>query len=154
MSVGDNVAMAVLPELSPGGILRPRRERVLARRFMDQLRIKATTPAQVVRSLSGGNQQKVVLAKWLAAEPRILLLDEPTHGVDVGTKADVHRTISHLAKQGLTILLISSELLEVLGMSDRILVMREGRLVAELSRTDATQERVIQAAAGVTEAAA
>jgi rhamnose transport system ATP-binding protein len=154
MSVGDNIAMAVLPDLSPGGILRPGRERTLARRFMDQLRIKATTPAQVVRSLSGGNQQKVVLAKWLAAEPRILLLDEPTHGVDVGTKADVHRTISHLARQGLTILLISSELPEVLGMSDRILVMREGRLVAELSRTEATPERVIQAAAGVAEAAA
>ena len=154
MSIRDNVAMAVLPELSPGGILRPGRERVLARRFMDELRIKATTPAQAVRSLSGGNQQKVVLAKWLAAQPKILLLDEPTHGVDVGTKADVHRTISHLAKQGLTILLISSELPEVLGMSDRILVMREGRLVAELPRAEATQERVIQAAAGVGEAAA
>ena len=154
MSIRDNVGMAVLPGLSPAGILRPGRERALARRFMDQLRIKATTPAQTVRSLSGGNQQKVVLAKWLAAEPRILLLDEPTHGVDVGTKADVHRTISQLAKQGLTILLISSELPEVLGMSDRILVMREGRLVAEFSRAEATQERVIQAAAGVEEAAA
>ena len=153
MSVGTNVSMAVLPELTPGGILRPRRERALARRFMEQLRIKATSPAQVVRSLSGGNQQKVVLGKWLAAEPKILLLDEPTHGVDVGTKADVHREISHLATQGLTILLISSELPEVLGMSDRILVMREGRLVAELSRAEATPERVIQAAAGVGEAA-
>ncbi len=149
MSVGENVSLAVLPELTPGGLLRPGRERSLARRFMDQLRIKATSPAQVVRSLSGGNQQKVVLAKWLAAEPRILILDEPTHGVDVGTKADVHRTISHLAAQGLTILLISSELPEVLGMSDRVLVMREGRLVAEFPRTEATEERVIEAAAGV-----
>jgi len=153
MSVGKNISMAVLPELTPAGILQPRRERALALRFMEQLRIKATAPAQVVRSLSGGNQQKVVLAKWLAAEPRILLLDEPTHGVDVGTKADVHRTISGLAAQGLTILLISSELPEILGMSDRILVMREGRLVAELSRAEATQERVIQAAAGIGEAA-
>jgi rhamnose transport system ATP-binding protein len=153
MSVSDNLSMAVLPELTPAGFLRPSRERALARRFMEQLRIKATSPAQVVRSLSGGNQQKVVLGKWLAAEPRILLLDEPTHGVDVGTKADVHRTISHLATQGLTILLISSELPEILGMSDRILVMREGRLVAELSRAEATQERVIQAAAGVEAAA-
>jgi rhamnose transport system ATP-binding protein len=149
MSVGENVSLAVLPELTPGGLLRPGRERSLARRFMDQLRIKATSPAQVVRSLSGGNQQKVVLAKWLAAEPRILILDEPTHGVDVGTKADVHRTISHLAAQGLTILLISSELPEVLGMSDRVLVMREGRLVAEFPRAEATEERVIEAAAGV-----
>jgi rhamnose transport system ATP-binding protein len=134
-------------------VLRPRRERSLARRFMEELRIRATSVAQIVRSLSGGNQQKVVLSKWLAANPRILILDEPTHGVDVGTKADVHRTISGLAAQGLTILLISSELLEVLGMSDRILVMREGRLVAALPRPEATQERVIQAAAGVTEAA-
>ncbi len=153
MSIAQNTSMAVLPELTPGGILRPRRERALARRFMEQLRIRATSVAQVVRSLSGGNQQKVVLSKWLAANPRILILDEPTHGVDVGTKAEVHRTISGLAAQGLTILLISSELLEVLGMSDRILVMREGRLVAELSREEATQERVIQAAAGVSEAA-
>jgi rhamnose transport system ATP-binding protein len=154
MSVGQNISMAVLPELTPAGLLRPRRERTLARRFMEQLRIKATSPAQVVRSLSGGNQQKVVLSKWLAAEPRILILDEPTHGVDVGTKADVHRTISHLASEGLTILMISSELLEVLGMSDRILVMREGRLVAEIPRAEATEERVIQAAAGVQEAVA
>src|SRR5262249_28742872 len=107
MSVGENVSMAVLPQLTPAGLLPSPRERALARRFMEQLRIRATSPAQVVRSLSGGNQQKVVLSKWLAAEPRILLLDEPTHGVDVGTKADVHRTISHLAAQGLAILLIS-----------------------------------------------
>jgi ABC-type sugar transport system ATPase subunit len=120
---------------------------------MEQLRIKAESPSQVVRSLSGGNQQKVVLGKWLAAEPRILILDEPTHGVDVGTKADVHRTISHLAAQGLSILLISSELPEILGMSDRVLVMREGRLVAELDRSRATQERVIAAASGMAEVA-
>ena len=154
MSIAINTSMAVLPEITPGGVLRPRRERALARRFMDELRIKATSPTQAVRGLSGGNQQKVVLSKWLAAEPRILILDEPTHGVDVGTKADVHRTISHLAAQGMTILLISSELPEILGMSDRVLVMREGRLVAELPRAEATQERVIEAAAGIREAAA
>jgi rhamnose transport system ATP-binding protein len=149
MSIGQNVSMAVLPRLTPAGVLRPRRERRLAERFVEQLRIRATSVAQAVRSLSGGNQQKVVLAKWLAAEPRILILDEPTHGVDVGTKADVHRTISHLATQGLTILLISSELPEILGMSDRVLVMREGRLVAEFPRAEATQERIVRAAAGV-----
>jgi rhamnose transport system ATP-binding protein len=153
MSIAANASMAVLPQLTPAGFLRPRKERALARRYMDELRIKASAPTQVVRSLSGGNQQKVVLSKWLAAEPGILILDEPTHGVDVGTKADVHRTISHLAAGGLTILLISSELLEVLGMSDRVLVMREGQLVAEISREDATEERIIQAAAGVQEAA-
>jgi rhamnose transport system ATP-binding protein len=154
MSIAENASLAVLPQLTPTGFLQPRRERSLARRFMEQLRIRATSPAQTVRSLSGGNQQKVVLSKWLAAEPRILILDEPTHGVDVGTKADVHRTISHLASEGLSILLISSELPEILGMSDRVLVMREGRLVAELSRAEATPERVIAAAAGITEEAA
>jgi rhamnose transport system ATP-binding protein len=154
MSIAINASMAVLPSLTPLGILQPWRERALARRFMEQLRIRATSPAQIVRSLSGGNQQKVVLSKWLAAEPRILILDEPTHGVDVGTKADVHRAISHLAAQGLTILMISSELPEILGMSDRVLVMREGRLVAEFPRAAATQERIIEAASGVTEAAA
>jgi rhamnose transport system ATP-binding protein len=153
MSISANTSMAVLPRLTPVGLLQPWRERRLARRFMEQLRIRATSPGQVVRSLSGGNQQKVVLSKWLAAEPRILVLDEPTHGVDVGTKADVHRAISHLAAQGLTILMISSELPEILGMSDRVLVMREGRLVAEFSRADATQERIIEAASGIEEAA-
>ncbi|MDQ3894296.1 MAG: sugar ABC transporter ATP-binding protein [Actinomycetota bacterium] len=153
MSVSENTSMAILPQITPGGLLQPWRERRLARRFMERLRIKATSPAQVVRSLSGGNQQKVVLSKWLAAEPRILVLDEPTHGVDVGTKADVHRTISRLAAAGLAVLLISSELPEILGMSDRVLVMREGRLVAEFPRADATQERIIRAAAGVEEAA-
>jgi rhamnose transport system ATP-binding protein len=154
MSISANTSMAVLPRLTPAGILQPWRERSLARRFMEQLRIRATSPRQVVRSLSGGNQQKVVLSKWLAAEPRVLILDEPTHGVDVGTKADVHRAISHLAAEGLTILMISSELPEILGMSDRVLVMREGRLVAEFSREAATEERIIEAAAGVEEAAA
>jgi rhamnose transport system ATP-binding protein len=153
MSISANTSMAVLPRLTPAGVLQPWRERRLARRFMEQLRIRATSPAQTVRSLSGGNQQKVVLSKWLAAEPRILILDEPTHGVDVGTKADVHRAISQLAAQGLTILMISSELPEILGMSDRVLVMREGRLVAELSRAEATQERIIEAASGIEEAA-
>jgi len=153
MSVRENVSLAILPALTPGGVLRPRREHALARRFMERLRIKATSPAQPVRSLSGGNQQKVVLSKWLAAEPKVLILDEPTHGVDVATKADVHRAISRLAAEGLAILLISSELPEILAMSDRVLVMREGRLVAELTREEATQERVIQAAAGVAEVA-
>ena len=102
-----------------------------------------------MHTLSGGNQQKVVLSKWLAAEPRVLILDEPTRGVDVGAKADVHRTISHLATQGLAIILISSELPEVLGMSDRIVVLREGRVAAELDRDGATSERIMDAATGV-----
>jgi rhamnose transport system ATP-binding protein len=149
MSVASNITMAILPRLTPGGLLRPRAEMSLARRFMEQLRIKAASPSAKVQTLSGGTQQKVVLAKWLATEPRVLILDEPTRGVDVGTKADVHRLVSDLAADGLGILLISSDLPEVLAMSDRIVVMREGRTVAEFSRAEATQQRVIAAAAGV-----
>jgi rhamnose transport system ATP-binding protein len=148
MSIERNTTMAVLPGISPAGILQPRRERRLARSFMERLSIKATSPTQVVRSLSGGNQQKVVLSKWLAVEPRILILDEPTHGVDVGTKADVHRTISNLAAQGLAILLISSELPEILGMSDRIAVMRRGTIVRTVGRAEATQESIMALALG------
>ena len=154
MSIASNTSMAVLPQLTRGGFLRPWLERRLARRFIDQLRIKASASTQQVHTLSGGNQQKVVLSKWLAAEPRVLILDEPTRGVDVGAKADVHRTISQLATQGLAIVLISSELPEVLGMSDRVVVLREGRVAAELERSDATSERIMDAATGVTEEAA
>jgi rhamnose transport system ATP-binding protein len=145
--------MAVLPRLTRGGVLRPWLERRLARTFIEQLRIRAYTPGQVVQTLSGGNQQKVVLAKWLAAEPGVLILDEPTRGVDVGAKADVHLTISQLAARGLAIVLISSELPEVLGMSDRIVVLREGRVTAELDRSAATSERVMEAALGAATAA-
>jgi ABC-type sugar transport system ATPase subunit len=99
----------------------------------------------VVGKLSGGNQQKVVLAKWLATKPRILILDEPTRGIDVGAKAEIHRIMSELAAQGMAVLMISSELPEVLGMSDRVLVMREGRIVAGFDRADATQERIASA---------
>ena len=153
MSVAANCSMAVLPRLTRGGVLRPWLERRLARTFIEQLRIRAYTPGQVVQTLSGGNQQKVVLAKWLAAEPGVLILDEPTRGVDVGAKADVHLTISQLAARGLAIVLISSELPEVLGMSDRIIVLREGRVTAELDRSAATSQRVLEAALGAATAA-
>ena len=103
---------------------------------------------QLVEALSGGNQQKVVIAKWLATKPRVLILDEPTRGVDIGAKVEVHRIISELAASGLGIILISSDLPEVLAMSDRILVLHEGRVTAEISRADATEERVMFAATG------
>ena len=99
--------------------------------------------AQKAKELSGGNQQKVVLAKWLETNPRILILDEPTRGIDVGTKAAVHQLMSDLANQGVAILMISSELPEILGMSDRILVMREGRITGEFTRAEATQEKIM-----------
>lgn len=103
--------------------------------------------------LSGGNQQKVVLAKWMATAPSVLIVDEPTRGIDVGTKAEVHRIISTLASEGVAVVMISSELPEVLGMADRVLVMREGRIVSELSRSEADEEKIMFAATG-SEAAA
>ena len=101
-------------------------------------------------TLSGGNQQKVVLAKWLATKPRVLIVDEPTRGIDVGTKAEVHRLLSELAADGVAVLMVSSELPEVLGMADRVLVMHEGRLVGEIARAEATEESVMFAATGRT----
>jgi len=102
-----------------------------------------------VINLSGGNQQKVVIAKWLALRPKVLILDEPTRGIDVGAKAEVHHLISELAAQGVAVLMISSELPEILGMSDRILVMREGRIVGDVARADASQEGIMRLATGV-----
>jgi rhamnose transport system ATP-binding protein len=107
------------------------------------MEVRASHIFQKARELSGGNQQKVVLAKWLSTHPRILILDEPTRGIDVGTKSAVHALMSQLASQGLAILLISSELPEVLGMSDRIVVMREGRVTAQIDRAGASQEKIL-----------
>ncbi len=142
MKIRENVSMAVLGSLVRAGFVDGPAERKLALETIKQLSIRATSGEQVVSKLSGGNQQKVVVGKWLARKPKLLIVDEPTRGVDVGAKAEIHRLISELAQQGLGILMISSELPEVLGMSDRVLVMREGHLVAEYSRADATQENV------------
>jgi ABC-type sugar transport system ATPase subunit len=119
-----------------------------ARKFVDRLRIKTSSLEAPVRLLSGGNQQKVVVGKWMAMNPRIWLLDEPTRGIDVGAKAEVHRLLSDLAASGMGILMSSSELIDLLGVCDRVLVMFRGRLVAELSREEATEERVIFHATG------
>jgi rhamnose transport system ATP-binding protein len=112
------------------------------------LQVKAARLSAPVSTLSGGNQQKVVLAKWLSTQPRVLLVDEPTRGIDVGTKAEVHRLLSQLAADGVAVLMVSSELPEVLGMADRILVMHEGRLVADIPRATADEETVMTAATG------
>ena len=116
--------------------------------------MKAGSLDNEVSTLSGGNQQKVVLAKWLATKPKLLIVDEPTRGIDVGTKSEVHRLLSDLAGQGIAILMISSELPEVLGMADRVLVMHEGRITANLSRAEATPESVMRAATASVEATA
>jgi rhamnose transport system ATP-binding protein len=123
-------------------------ERSQAERFVEQLRIKTASVASDVESLSGGNQQKVALARWLATSPKVLILDEPTQGVDVGSKSEIHALMQELAERGLAVLMISSELPEILGMSDRIAVMRAGTIAGVLSREEATQERVLAMALG------
>jgi rhamnose transport system ATP-binding protein len=148
LSIASNVTLPILPRLFPRLFLRSATERAVADRYAERFRVRATSVDQLVASLSGGNQQKVVLAKWLATEPRVLILDEPTRGVDIGAKVEVHRLIGELAASGLAIVLISSDLPEVLAMSDRILVMREGRIVEEIGRDDASEEAVMFAATG------
>ncbi len=142
MRVRENMSLAVLRSLTRLGLVDGAQERSLAARFVSDLTVRTPSIEQVVNKLSGGNQQKIVVSKWLASKPRLLIMDEPTRGVDVGAKSEIHRLISELAQQGLAILMISSELPEILGMSDRVLVMREGRIVAEFSREQATQEAV------------
>lgn len=146
MSIAQNVTLPILRRLRRGPFFDSGSEGAIAEAASDRMEVKRAGTWQRARELSGGNQQKVVLAKWLETKPRILILDEPTRGIDVGTKASVHALMSQLASEGLAILMISSELPEVLGMSDRIIVMREGRVTAELSRAEATQERVMLAA--------
>jgi len=146
-SITDNVALPLLRRLSRLGLRSRGREREISTRYTEELAIKAPSVDTPTSSLSGGNRQKTVLAKWLATKPRVLILDEPTHGIDVGSKAEVHAIIRELAANGMAILMISSDLPEVLLLSDRILVIADGRLVAELPGSDATQESVMSAAA-------
>ena len=146
MAITANISLPMLAHYARRGWLRPKQERAAAFTAAQQMEVRANSIWQRARELSGGNQQKVVLAKWLATQPRILILDEPTRGIDVGTKAAIHALMSELAGQGIAILMISSELPEVLGMSDRILVMREGRVTGRFTRGDATQETIMSAA--------
>jgi len=148
-----NLSLAILPRLSKLGWLRRREERAVATDFFDRLRVRASSPDAVVAGLSGGNQQKIILARWLAARSRVLILDEPTRGVDVGAKAEIHSLIGDLASQGTAILLISSELPELLSLSHRILVLRAGRAVGEVSREAATQDTLLRMMAGLGDAA-
>src|SRR5207249_7989874 len=147
-SIAQNVTLPILPRLFPRLLVRASTERRVADEYTRQFDVRMTGVDQIVGALSGGNQQKVVLAKWLASKARVLILDEPTRGIDIGAKVEVHRIISELAASGLGIVLISSDLPEVLAMSDRILVMHEGRIAAEIDRVAATEERVMYAATG------
>jgi len=153
MAVAPNITLAILRQVVAAGFIDLSRERAIAGEFRDRLAIKAPSVDTLVGALSGGNQQKVALARWLAASPTVLILDEPTQGVDVGAKAEIHRLMGDLAERGLAILLISSELPEVLGMSDRVAVLRNGRIVGVLDRSEATAERVLSLALGHGDAA-
>jgi ribose transport system ATP-binding protein len=147
-SIRDNLALPNYDMLSRLGWLRPGRVNDLTRRMMDKLRVRAYGPSQPVGLLSGGNQQKVVVGKWLARQPRVLIFDEPTRGVDVGARSEIYALMDQLAGEGVAILMISSDMEEVLGMSDRVLVLHEGRLAGELSRAELNEEAVMRLATG------
>jgi ABC-type sugar transport system ATPase subunit len=143
LAVKDNISIASLPNVSSNGVMSNGRERAAVQSYINSLAIKTSSQDQLALHLSGGNQQKVVLAKWLAIKPKILIVDEPTRGVDVGAKSEIHSIMSRLAGEGVAIIMISSELPEILGMSDRIIVMHEGEITGELLRRDATQEKIL-----------
>ena len=146
MNLTHNITLPQLDRFANKGWLDQAAEQRTALDFVQRLEVKAAGLWQKAQELSGGNQQKIVLGKWLATAPKILILDEPTHGIDVGTKATIHQLMSRLAGEGLAILMISSEMPEILGMSDRVIVMCEGRQTGEFSRTEATQEKIMTAA--------
>jgi len=144
----ENITMAVLERLTPGPVTDRRKEIALTQHFIDRMAIKAPSQRQLVMNLSGGTQQKVVLGKWMATEPRVLIFDEPTRGIDVGAKVEIYKMINQLARQGIAIIMVSSELLEILGMSDRILVMWNGQVGGVLNRAEATEEKIMAYATG------
>ena len=153
-SIERNIALASLDTVRRGGLVLRASERTFARDWALRLRLKYAKLTNPVWTLSGGNQQKTVLAKWLGRKPTLLIVDEPTRGIDVGTKAEVHRLLSDLAAQGVAILMISSELPEVLGMADRVVVLFEGRVMREFARADADEDAIMRAATGLVEEAA
>lgn len=131
-----------------GGLINMKRERTAALKMKEMLKIKTADLQTTTGTLSGGNQQKIVIAKWLLGDLKVLILDEPTRGIDVGSKSEIHRLMSQFAQQGLAIIMISSELPEILGMSDRVIVMHEGDVTGQLSRSEASQERIMKLATG------
>jgi rhamnose transport system ATP-binding protein len=149
MSISSNITLPMLRKyLSRLGLIRGAAERATAEEYRKRLSIRTPSVDLVVSKLSGGNQQKVMLSKWLDTHPQLLILDEPTRGIDVGAKAEVHQIIDDLAAEGLGVIMISSDLPEVMAMSDRVLVMREGRQIGIYARGEATQEQIVGAAMG------
>jgi monosaccharide-transporting ATPase len=147
MSVAENMTLALLPRISRNGVVDEKRQREVVAHYIKELGIKCSGPGQKIRELSGGNQQKVLLARWLAMDPKILILDEPTRGIDVGAKGEIQRLIRSFSDGGLTVLMISSELEEVAEGADRVYVLREGRTVLEIAGEDITEERILAAMA-------
>ncbi|QRY70240.1 sugar ABC transporter ATP-binding protein [Ensifer sp. PDNC004] len=153
LPIFQNVTLPSLSRTSRSGFLQLANEFALAREYTARLDLRAASLDQDVGTLSGGNQQKVVIAKWLATKPKVIILDEPTKGIDIGSKAAVHAFMSELAAQGLSVIMVSSEIPEIMGMSDRVIVMREGRIAGRFERADLTAEKLVRAAAGIQEAA-
>jgi rhamnose transport system ATP-binding protein len=149
MSIRDNITLPSLTSITGGLKLNKGKENEFARRYASKLKVKAHSLQQLVGTLSGGNQQKVVIGKWLGAEPKVIILDEPTKGIDVGAKAMVHNFINELVESGLSVIIVSSELPEVMGLADRIVVMREGLMRATTPTADTTQEDIVALAMGL-----
>ena len=147
-TIAENMSLPNLGSLSSNGFMRKEKENALVTEMIDRLRIRTSGGTQQVKSLSGGNQQKVVIAKWLGINPQVLILDEPTRGVDVGAKKEIYSIMNALAEQGVAIILVSSELPEIMGLADRVLVLHEGKLKATISKQDMTQERIMHYATG------
>ena len=154
LPIAQNISLPQLSKLNPNGVLNDAREWRLADEYASRLQVKAFSWRQPVETLSGGNQQKVVIGKWLATQPEVIILDEPTKGIDIGSKAAVHQFMSELVSQGLAVIMVSSELPEVMGMADRIIVMHEGLMVAEYRAGEATAETIVSAASGIGQEAA
>ena len=148
MSVRENASLPSLRRDQRSGFLNRTAERTVARETVEKLGVKTPGLEQTVQHLSGGNQQKIVLGKWLALQPRLLLLDEPTRGIDIGAKREIYRLMDQLAAEGVAVLFVSSEMEEVLGMADRVLVMHEGQLAGELARGQLSEEAVMHLATG------
>lgn len=146
MSIRCNINMPIYQRISKGTVINEKKEEEIAQTYRKEISIKTPTLDQLVKNLSGGNQQKVILAKWLAADSELLIFDEPTRGIDVGTKQEIYTLINHLVEQGKTVLMISSEMEELMGMSDRILILAEGNMTGELNKSEFNQERIMQLA--------
>ena len=149
LPIFQNISLPSLERTSKAGVLRLAEEFALARTYSRRLDLRASSLSQDIGSLSGGNQQKVIIAKWLATTPKVIILDEPTKGIDIGSKAAVHQFMAELVEQGLSVIMVSSELPEILGMSDRVVVMRQGRISTVHDIAGLTAEALVRAAAGI-----